>query len=235
MSVQNYGTLSQNLEQSADLNEILSNLTDLITKLRSEYESESLDIGALATGNLTTQSNIDAGNADNGGEGTIEGQGTISASTASKAETDAASTIASEIELAATGEASEGVALDAALPIVGGQATSETTTGAASADLAGETELTAAGAVTAGLEHGLPARLAELETFAFDSVSDTVADTDGNGLLPQFTNAVTDALGELQTCLATPEAGLDPVVAEAISDHLAGVQAKILGNDGFLI
>jgi hypothetical protein len=118
--------------------------------------------------------------------------------------------------------------------------TSEVTAGAeeVDADLSGgtaETDLTASGDDAQDFGHRLASWLADLDTLAFDSDAGT-PEPDVNALLPQYADAIADVLGELQTCLATHEASVDPVAAEAVSDYLAGIQSKIASvNDGPLI
>jgi hypothetical protein len=82
--------------------------------------------------------------------------------------------------------------------------------------------------------HQLASWLADLDTLVFDTEAGTT-NLDVDALLPQYADAVADVLGELQTCLASHEATANPVAAEAVSDYLAGIQAKIASASDLLI
>jgi len=112
-----------------------------------------------------------------------------------------------------------------------------TSTEEVDADVVGDTieaDLTAFGDGSHDLGRQLASWLADLDTLVFDREADTTQ-ADVDALLPQYADAIADVLGELQTCLATHEASVDPVAAEAVSDYLAGIQNKIASADDLII
>jgi hypothetical protein len=97
-----------------------------------------------------------------------------------------------------------------------------------------EADLTASGDGSHNLGRQLASWLADLDTLVFDPEADTT-EADADAHLPQYADAIADVLGELQTCLATHEASVDPVAAEAVSDYLAAIQNKIASADDLII
>jgi hypothetical protein len=151
---------------------------------------------------------------------------------------DAATTVETTEVTEAT--VAEKPATDDVTSVEADDTTSEVTAGTEEVDAdlnsdTAETDLTASGDDAHDFGHRLASWLADLDTLAFDTEAGTAA-PDVDAPLPQYADAIADVLGELQTCLATHEASVDPVAAEAVSDYLAGIQNKIASaSDDLLI